>query len=180
MEQGTGSDDLRSLSASQAASQIEQERSPKSLWGKIKYFFIGEKLDRKRLAALGDLLSLTYSTLRAEHGFSCMYLATVKVSSQSVLLCRSRSCSLIWLCQQCHLWDRQVEKAAELYEGRSLNSFLLLLIENFACSNELALNSLLPTGMAVSWIAFARRTGKSPLMAGQWKPFLTFFAGALL
>ena len=55
MESGTTGEDLRSLSASEAATQIEQERRPRSIWGKIKYFFIGEKLDRKRLAALGVL-----------------------------------------------------------------------------------------------------------------------------
>ncbi|KAK9916626.1 hypothetical protein WJX75_005064 [Coccomyxa subellipsoidea] len=33
------------------------------------------------------------------------------------------------------------------------------------------------TGLAVAWIAFVRQVGKSPLMAGQWKAFLAFYAG---
>ena len=32
-------------------------------------------------------------------------------------------------------------------------------------------------GMAVSWIAYVKQTGKSPLAGGQWKLFLKFFAG---
>jgi hypothetical protein len=35
-------------------------------------------------------------------------------------------------------------------------------------------------GLAVAWIGFVRQMGKSPLMAGQWKAFLAFYAGALL
>lgn len=33
-------------------------------------------------------------------------------------------------------------------------------------------------GLAVSWIAFVKQTGLSPLMPGQWKNFLAFYAGA--
>ncbi|BDA41122.1 hypothetical protein COCOBI_01-7770 [Coccomyxa sp. Obi] len=33
------------------------------------------------------------------------------------------------------------------------------------------------TGLAVAWIAFVGQVGKSPLMAGQWKAFLAFYAG---
>lgn len=48
------------------------------------------------------------------------------------------------------------------------------------CFNEDDSSScMLSAGMAISWIAFVKRTGKSPLMAGQWKPFLAFFAGEL-
>ncbi|KAK9841801.1 hypothetical protein WJX81_004041 [Elliptochloris bilobata] len=32
-------------------------------------------------------------------------------------------------------------------------------------------------GLAVSWIAFVRQTGMGPLMPGQWKAFLAFYAG---
>lgn len=32
-------------------------------------------------------------------------------------------------------------------------------------------------GMAVSWIAFLKQKGLSPLMPGQWKAFLAFYAG---
>lgn len=32
-------------------------------------------------------------------------------------------------------------------------------------------------GMAVAWIAFVRQFHKSPLMPGQWKAFLAFYAG---
>lgn len=39
-------------------------------------------------------------------------------------------------------------------------------------------NATYGTGMAVSWVAFVRQSGKSPLMPGQWKPFLAFYAGA--
>ena len=35
-------------------------------------------------------------------------------------------------------------------------------------------------GLAVSWIAFVKQTGLSPLMPGQWKKFLAFYAGAYL
>jgi len=31
--------------------------------------------------------------------------------------------------------------------------------------------------MAVAWIAFVRQFNKSPLMPGQWKAFLAFYAG---
>ncbi len=31
--------------------------------------------------------------------------------------------------------------------------------------------------MAVAWIGFVRQFGKSPLMPGQWKAFLAFYAG---
>ncbi|DBA71282.1 TPA: hypothetical protein ACH3X2_011099 [Trebouxia sp. C0005] len=33
------------------------------------------------------------------------------------------------------------------------------------------------TGLAISWITFVRQTGKSPLMANQWKPFLALYGG---
>lgn len=33
-------------------------------------------------------------------------------------------------------------------------------------------------GMAVAWIAFVKQRGLSPLMPGQWKAFLAFYAGA--
>ncbi|KAK9789044.1 hypothetical protein WJX73_008966 [Symbiochloris irregularis] len=33
------------------------------------------------------------------------------------------------------------------------------------------------TGLAVSWIAFVKQFGKGPLMPGQWKAFLGFYAG---
>lgn len=46
-------DELQDLSPGEAAQKIEQERKPKGIWGRVKYFFIGERLDRKRLAALG-------------------------------------------------------------------------------------------------------------------------------
>lgn len=45
------------MSPAAAASQIEEENKPKSLFGRVKYFFTGEKLDRKRLAALGGCTS---------------------------------------------------------------------------------------------------------------------------
>eukprot|EP00208_Stichococcus_sp_RCC1054_P002796 CAMPEP_0206139412 /NCGR_PEP_ID=MMETSP1473-20131121/5911_1 /ASSEMBLY_ACC=CAM_ASM_001109 /TAXON_ID=1461547 /ORGANISM="Stichococcus sp, Strain RCC1054" /LENGTH=212 /DNA_ID=CAMNT_0053533197 /DNA_START=203 /DNA_END=842 /DNA_ORIENTATION=+ len=32
-------------------------------------------------------------------------------------------------------------------------------------------------GMAVAWIAFVKQRGLSPLMPGQWKAFLAFYAG---
>ncbi len=32
-------------------------------------------------------------------------------------------------------------------------------------------------GLAVAWIAFVRQFHKSPLMAGQWKAFVAFYAG---
>ena len=32
-------------------------------------------------------------------------------------------------------------------------------------------------GLAIAWIAFVRQFAKSPLMAGQWKAFLAFYAG---
>ncbi len=32
-------------------------------------------------------------------------------------------------------------------------------------------------GLAVAWIAFVRQTGRGPLMPGQWKAFLAFYAG---
>lgn len=32
-------------------------------------------------------------------------------------------------------------------------------------------------GMAVAWIAFVKQKGLSPLMPGQWKAFLAFYAG---
>ena len=35
-------------------------------------------------------------------------------------------------------------------------------------------------GLAVSWIAFVKQTGLSPLMPGQWTKFLAFYAGARL
>ena len=41
-------------------------------------------------------------------------------------------------------------------------------------------NATYGTGLAVSWVAFVRQCGKSPLMAGQWKPFLAFYAGRTL
>lgn len=51
---GLDGEDLRELKPGEAAAQIEQEAKPKSFWGRVKYFFVGEKLDRKRLAALGN------------------------------------------------------------------------------------------------------------------------------
>lgn len=33
------------------------------------------------------------------------------------------------------------------------------------------------TGLAISWITFVKQTGKSPLMANQWKPFLALYGG---
>lgn len=58
-------DSLKDLSPSDATAQIENEKQPKGIWGRIKYFFIGEKLDRKRLTALGkpDKLKLLYGAL---------------------------------------------------------------------------------------------------------------------
>ena len=35
-------------------------------------------------------------------------------------------------------------------------------------------------GLAVAWIAFVRQFSKSPLMEGQWKAFLAFYAGMLI
>lgn len=32
-------------------------------------------------------------------------------------------------------------------------------------------------GLAVAWIAFVKQKGLSPLMPGQWKAFLAFYAG---
>jgi hypothetical protein len=40
-------------------------------------------------------------------------------------------------------------------------------------------NATYGTGLAVAWIAFVRQVGRSPLMAGQWKAFLAFYAGML-
>ena len=35
-------------------------------------------------------------------------------------------------------------------------------------------------GLAVAWIGFVRQFSKSPLMEGQWKAFLAFYAGMLI
>ena len=34
-------------------------------------------------------------------------------------------------------------------------------------------------GMAVAWIYFVKQKGLSPLMPGQWKAFLAYYAGML-
>lgn len=91
------------LSPEAASRQVKQElKAAPGIWGKVKRLFVGEKLDRKRLAALG--LGAV-----ASYGF-----------------------------------------VSNLTYG---------------------------TGMAVSWIAYVKQTGKSPLAGGQWKLFLKFFAG---
>ena len=47
------------MSPEAAALQARQDlKAPRSFWGKVKRLFVGEKLDRKRLAALGELLQL--------------------------------------------------------------------------------------------------------------------------
>lgn len=51
-------DALESLDPGRAALQIDQEQRPQSIGGKLKRFFIGDKLDRKRLAALGVSMSM--------------------------------------------------------------------------------------------------------------------------
>ena len=33
--------------------------------------------------------------------------------------------------------------------------------------------------MAVAWIAFVKQKGLSPLMPGQWKAYLAFYAGEM-
>ena len=46
-------DTLENIDPGRAALQLNQEQQPKTISGKIKRFFIGDKLDKKRLAALG-------------------------------------------------------------------------------------------------------------------------------
>lgn len=38
-------------------------------------------------------------------------------------------------------------------------------------------NATYGTGMAVSWVAFVKQYGVSPLMPGQWKAFMAWYAG---
>ena len=35
-------------------------------------------------------------------------------------------------------------------------------------------------GLAVAWVAFVRQFSKSPLMPGQWKAFVAFYAGDVI
>lgn len=81
----------------------DNDGRPPSAWQRVKRFFGGDKLDRKRIAALGVGAVLSY-------GF---------VSNVT-------------------------------YGG----------------------------GMAIAWIAFVKQRGLSPLMPGQWKAFLAYYAGA--
>ena len=47
------------MSPEAAALQVQHDlKAPRSFWGKVKRLFVGEKLDRKRLAALGERLRL--------------------------------------------------------------------------------------------------------------------------
>ena len=47
----------KGMSPEAAALQAQQDlKKPRSFWGKVKRLFVGEKLDRKRLAALGKQL----------------------------------------------------------------------------------------------------------------------------
>lgn len=62
---------------------------------------------------------------------------------------------------------------------RSMNSPLVCRLGAVA-SYGFVSNLTYGAGLAVAWIAFVRQVGKSPLMAGQWKAFLAFYAGASL
>lgn len=85
IEKGPDSKDLRGLSPGEAASQIEQERKPKTLWGRIKYFFVGEKLDRKRLAALGVIAHPLIDQLTTNSFLSLHIVALKRVTPELLL-----------------------------------------------------------------------------------------------
>ncbi|DBA87717.1 TPA: hypothetical protein ACH3X1_004720 [Trebouxia sp. C0004] len=56
---------------------------------------------------------------------------------------------------------------------QSLKALGLGAVASYGCVSNVTYG----TGLAISWITFVRQTGKSPLMANQWKPFLALYGG---
>eukprot|EP00884_Botryococcus_braunii_P009355 jgi/Botrbrau1/18420/Bobra.0072s0012.1 len=72
------------------------------------------------------------------------------------------------------LWDKV---KAFFTSGKIDRERLAKLGLGAVASYGLVSNITYGAGMAVSWILFVKQTGKSPLMSGQWKAFLAFYAG---
>ena len=77
--------------------EVELKRQG-GIGSRIKRFFLGEKFDRKRLAALGNYALMDALSYGSRH-------TPLRTMSRAACdLCRPGGSRIIWLCEQCNLW----------------------------------------------------------------------------
>ena len=113
---------------------------PVGLGARMKRFFLGDKLDKEKLKALGCDCAGHFQQLYADACFGGPCLGAARPNLTLPFPCR------------------------------------LGAVASYGAVSNLTYGA----GLAVAWIGFVRQMGKSPLMAGQWKAFLAFYAGAVL
>ena len=157
----------------------DPQQPPPGLRGRVKRFFLGDKMDAQRLKALGmcPLHHLSPAAIHAKSYMACASFQLLRYRKQRLFCTRERYAvtphTTSHIGRGCQCEDR-------VHSGHALQFSLLLsaLTGLGAVASYGAISNVTyGGGLAVAWIAFVRQFNKSPLMPGQWKAFVAFYAG---